>query len=113
MTFGMLEERVRVLVNDSVDGAYRFPSDDVWGYIMDGVRHLRRIHPSSRYDENTNLYDDEPELDAYSDVPADKRYEEALIDYAAYRIYQLDATDTTNMQLSENFLAKAEKLMQL
>lgn len=118
MTYNAIERRVRLLVNDTEPGAYRFTPEDVRGFIADAVRHLRNVNPSEKYDPDTGLVDeslpDPHGEDAASDeVRFDPRHEEAVVKYAAHKVYELDQTDTVNLQISETLRTRAEALMQL
>lgn len=112
-TYGDIEDKVRLLVNDTEEPK-RFASDSIWGFTVDAVRQLRRICPSERYGEDGLLDDSLPvPEDADDTVRIDERHEEAVIKYAAHLIYQLDMTDTVNMQIAEALRTRAEALMQL
>lgn len=118
MTYNAIERRVRLLVNDTEPGAYRFTPEDVRVSIADAVRHLRNVNPSEKYDPDTGLVDeslpDPHGEDAASDeVRFDPRHEEAVVKYAAHKVYELDQTDTVNLQISETLRTRAEALMQL
>lgn len=118
MTYDAIERRVRLLVNDTEPGAYRFTPEDVRVSIADAVRHLRNVNPSEKYDPGTGLVDeslpDPHGEDAASDeVRFDPRHEEAVVKYAAHKVYELDQTDTVNLQISETLRTRAEALMQL
>lgn len=112
MTIGDIEKKVRTLVNDSDAGAYRFASNDIYGFIVDAIRHLQRIRPETRY-ANGVLMSGEIVPSASTEIPVDYRFEEALVTYAAYKVYQLDMSDTVNMQMADTLRTRAEALMQL
>jgi hypothetical protein len=118
MTFGEIEKKVRALVNDTESGAYRFASPEIRGFIADAVRHLRNINPAEKYSPETGALDESVPDPAGADAEGAEvrfhpRHEEAVVKYAAHLVYQLDMTDTVNMQLSEALRARAEALMQL
>ena len=118
MTFSEIESRVRLLVNDTEPSAYRFESVKIWEFVVDAVRHLRNVNPSEKYNPVTGLVDeslpDPHGEDAASDeVRFDPRHEEAVVKYAAHKVYELDQTDTVNLQISETLRTRAEALMQL
>lgn len=113
MTFGEIENMVRLLVNDAQE-PYRFAQTDIFGFAVDAVRHLRNINPSEKYDPNTGLLDDAiPTPASDATVRISSRHEEAVVKYAASLVYQLDMTDTVNLQISETLRTRAEALMQL
>ena len=116
MTLGDIESKVRTLVNDTQE-PYRFDAKVVRGFIIDAVRHLRNINPSERYGADGRLDETLPDLNGeqveQEAVRILPRHEEAVIKYAAHLIYQLDMTDTVNLQISETLRTRAEALMQL
>lgn len=112
MTLGQIEAKVRLLVNDTED-PYRFKTDDIFGFTVDAVRHLRNINPAEKYNENGLIDESLPELESDNEIRVAPRHEEAVVKYAAHLVYQLDMTDTVNLQISENLKARAEALMQL
>lgn len=114
MTLEAIENKVRLVVNDT-QLPYRFTQFDIFGFIVGAVRHLRNINPSERYDPDTGLVSDTypQSLEPDEEIRFDPRHEEAVILYAAHKVYQLDMTDTVNLQISENLKARAETLMQL
>ena len=112
MTIGDIEKKVRTLVNDSDAPDYRFKQEEIHGFIVDAVRHLWRIRPETRY-VNGILCNVEIEATASFEIPVDVRFEEALVSYAAYKVYQLDMSDTVNMQMADTLRTRAEALMQI
>ena len=112
MTYGQIEQKVRTLVNDT-QTPYRFAQDDVFGFVADAVRQLRNINPSETYGPNGLLDEEVPVPAAGTEVRFDPRHEEAVVKYAAHLVYQLDMTDTVNLQISETLRTRAEALMQL
>lgn len=112
MTYGQIEQKVRTLVNDT-QTPYRFAQDDVFGFVADAVRHLRNINPSEKYGPDGLLDEEVPVPAAGTEVRFDPRHEEAVVKYAAHLVYQLDMTDTVNLQISETLRTRAEALMQL
>lgn len=112
MTYGQIEAKVRTLVNDA-ETPYRFSADDTYGFISDAVRHLRNINPSEKYGPDGLLDEEVPAPAAATEVRFDPRHEEAVVKYAAHLVYQLDMTDTVNLQISETLRTRAEALMQL
>ena len=112
MTIGDIEKKVRTLVNDSDAPDYRFKPEEIHGFIVDALRHLWRIRPETRY-VNGVLCNVEIEATASWEIPVDGRFEEALVSYAAYKVYQLDMSDTVNMQMADTLRTRAEALMQI
>lgn len=112
MTYGDIETKVRTLVNDTMT-PYRFEPETIWGFVADAVRHLRNINPSEKYGEDGRIDETIPEQVATNPVRFDPRHEEAIVKYAAHKVYELDQTDTVNMQISEALRTRAEALMQL
>lgn len=110
-TIGDIERQARVIAKDSIE-PYRFSSEDVFMYVRDAVRHLNRLNPTTRYVDGV-LANIDLVLDGETEIPVEDRYEEALVDYAVFRIYQEDDSDTVNMQLAQNYLQRSEALMQL
>jgi len=109
-----LEAKVRTLVNDTESDAYRFSQEVVFDCIRSAVGHLRTIQPSEKYGENMLL-----DATAFVVAPGvdirinEARYVDAVVKYAASLVYELDITDTVNMQVSETLKNRAETLMQL
>lgn len=112
MTYGQIEAKVRTLVNDT-ETPYRFAAGTVYGFIADAVRHLRNINPAEKYGPDGLLDEAVPEQEEDNEVRFDPRHEEAVVKYAAHLVYQLDMTDTVNMQISETLRTRSEALMQL
>ena len=112
MTYDMLESKVRTLVNDTQE-PYRFAQNTIFGFIQDAVRHLRNINPAEKYGMNGILDDDIPAPDVDVEIRFDPRHEEAVVKYAAHLVYQLDMTDSVNLQISETLRTRSEALMQL
>lgn len=112
MTYGQIEQKVRLLVNDT-QTPYRFAQDDVFGFVADAVRHLRNINPAEKYGPDGLLDEAIPEAGVSVAIRFDPRHEEAVVKYAAHLVYQLDMTDTVNLQISETLRTRAEALMQL
>ena len=112
MTYGEIEAKVRLLVNDAQE-PYRFSQYDVFGAIFDAVSHLRNINPAEMYGAEGLLDEEVPEPADGTDVRIDRRHVEAVVKYAAHLVYQLDMSDTVNMQISETLRTRAEALMQL
>ena len=110
MTFGEIEAKVRTLVNDT-ETPYRFTSKQIQGFTIDAVRHLRTVNPSERYGANGLLDDSIPTPASGTEIRFDPRHEEAVVKYVAYKVYELDMTDTANLQIAENLKARAESLM--
>ena len=54
-----------------------------------------------------------PQAAADTDIRISDKYVEAVVGYAAHLVYQLDMTDTVNLQISETLRTRAEALMQL
>ena len=112
MTYGQIEQKVRTLVNDT-QTPYRFAQDDVFGFVADAVRHLRNINPAEKYGSDGLLDEAIPAAGSSVTIRFDPRHEEAVVKYAAHLVYQLDMTDTVNLQISETLRTRAEALMQL
>ncbi len=112
MTYAQFEQQVRLLVNDT-ETPYRFAQGTVFGFVKDAVRHLRNINPPEKYDARGLLDEAVPEPDADTDIRVDPRHEEAVVKYAAHLVYQLDMTDSVNLQISETLRTRSEALMQL
>lgn len=112
MTYGQIEAKVRTLVNDK-ETPYRFSADEIHGSIATAVRHLRNINPAEKYGPDGLLDEAVPAPAAETEVRFDPRHEEAVVKYAAHKVYELDMTDTVNLQISETLRTRAEALMQL
>ena len=112
MTIGDIEKKVRTLVNDSDASGYRFKPEEIHGFTVDALRHLWRIRPETRY-ANGMLMSGEIVPAVGTEIPVDSRFEEALVTYTAYKVYQLDMSDTVNIQLAETLKTRAEALMQI
>lgn len=112
MTYAQIEAKVRTLVNDT-EQPYRFSADDIYGFISASVRHLRNINPAEKYGPDGLLDEAVPAPAADTEVRFDPRHEEAIVKYAAHKVYELDMTDTVNLQISETLRTRAEALMQM
>lgn len=112
MTYGDIETKVRLLVNDTQE-PYRFARGDVLGFIRDAVEYLRNVNRAEKYGLNGLLDEVVPQPDVDADVRIDPRHVEAVVKYAAHLVYQLDMSDTVNMQISENLRTRAEAMMLL
>jgi len=117
-----MEKGVRGKVQDSVE-TYRFSPAFVLTSLCEGVERLRVICPESRY-FNLRLFDwvrpDGVALDGMTDEQIaavrafepyfDARWNEAVVYFGAARCYELDQSDTANVQLAANMMAMFEKL---
>lgn len=109
-----LETKVRTLVNDTESDEYRFSKEVVFDCIRRSVEHLRTINPSEKYGDDSML-----DMSALAVVPDadirinEDRHVDDVVKYAASLIYELDITDTVNMQVSETLKNRAETLMQI
>lgn len=112
MTYGEIETKVRTLVNDT-QSPYRFAQSDIFGFVADAVRHLRNINPAEKYGTDGLLDEVIPAAAAGTTIRFDPRHEESVVKYAAHKVYELDMTDTVNLQISETLRTRAEALMQL
>lgn len=112
MTYAQFEQKVRLLVNDT-QTPYRFAQETIFDFTREAVKHLRNIQPTERYGTDGLLDEDVPEAGADTDIRLSEKYVEAVVKYAAHLVYQLDMSDTINMQISEALRARAETLMQL
>lgn len=112
MTYGDFEQKVRTLVNDT-EAPYRFAQETIFDFTRDAVKHLRNIQPTERYGTDGLLDEDVPEASANTGIRLSEKYVEAVVKYAAHLVYQLDMTDTVNLQISETLRTRAEALMQL
>lgn len=112
MTYGELEARVRLLVNDTM-APFRFDQRTILGFIADAVRHLRNINPAEKYGADGLVDETIPSPAPSAALRFDPRHEEAVVKYAAHKVYELDMTDTVNLQISETLRTRAEALMQL
>lgn len=111
MTIGDIVSQARTIVNDTFE-PYRYLQSDVILYVRDAVRHLNRVRPETRYVDG-RLSDYVLELEEDTEIPVDRRFEESLVLYTVYRVYQEDDSDTVNLQLGQTYLQRSEALMQL
>lgn len=113
MTYGQIEQKVRTLVNDT-QTPYRFSQETIFDFTREAVKHLRNIQPTEKYGPDSRLDEPVPEADADTDIRInEEKYVEAVVKYAAHKVYELDQTDTVNLQISETLRTRAEALMQL
>ena len=113
MTYAQFEQKVRLLVNDT-QTPYRFAQETIFDFTREAVKHLRNFQPSEKYGPDSRLDEDVPEASANTDIRInEEKYVEAVVKYAAHLVYQLDQTDTVNLQISEALRTRAETLMQL
>lgn len=112
MTYAQFEQKVRLLVNDT-ETPYRFSQETLFDFTREAVKHLRNINPAEKYGMNGLLDEAVPVPDVDVEIRLDPRHEEAVVKYAAHLVYQLDMTDSVNLQISEALRTRSEALMQL
>lgn len=110
MTADSIFEKVRRLVGDQFE-PYRFERAELRDHLRTALRRLNALVPSTRYvggalTDGTAL----PELDA-DEIAVPDCHEEALVYYVVHLCYGKDDPDTSNAELSNAYLAKAERLM--
>ena len=72
------------------------------------------MQPPEKYGPDSRLDEPVPEAGANTDIRInEEKYVEAVVKYAAHLVYQLDMTDTVNLQISETLRTRTEALMQL
>ena len=79
--------------------------------VFNAVEHIHSIRPETRY-VNGVLADFHVDGET-EEIPVDPRFTEALVCYVVYCAYLKDDSDTENLQNAENYLAKANTLMQI
>ena len=112
MTYAEIENDVRLLVNDT-ETPYRFSQGDIFRFAVKAVRHLRNINRAEEYGADGLIDSAIPEPGSGEDIRIDPRHEDGVVKYVASLIYQLDMSDTVNMQIAETLRTRAEALMQL
>ena len=98
---------------------HRFGLEEVLGAVDAAYRELRRIRPSTQYDEGRLLpEEDDGFLTGIRDGNLNagiraglERYTDALVLYSCGQCLERDDADVVNTQLSDRFYAKAERLM--
>ena len=102
--------RARIKLMDT-ESEYRWSNDELRDYLHDAVEHIHSVRPETRYVDGA-LSDFHVDS-ATDEVPIDSRFMEAIVCYVVYCAYQKDDSDTENLQNSENYLSKANTLMQI
>ena len=110
MTTESIETKVRDILTDGVE-PYRWSEEVIAENLVLALRRLAFLAPQARY--VNGLLSDITALPALkSDALAvDDRYEEALVYYVVHLCYSRDDPDTSNAELANAYLAKAERLM--
>ena len=107
--------RARIKLLDTEGGdrgeLYRWSDDELRDGVFNAVEHIHSIRPETRY-VNGVLADFHVDGET-EEIPVDPRFTEALVFYVVYCAYLKDDSDTENLQNAENYLAKANTLMQI
>lgn len=111
-TVGIAVSEARAELKDVNSGGYTYSSADMCRYCGEGVIELRRIRPSTRQDDNLQLYDDDAvwaglsEADESRALPGDDRFYPGLVAYAIARCLSRDITDESNMKVAATWMAR-------
>jgi hypothetical protein len=110
MTTETVVAKVRDILNDR-NAPYRWSEETVGEHLVLALRRLAFLAPQTRY-VNGVLSDITalPE-DGSAALAVDDRYEEALVYYVVHLCYNRDDPDTSNAELANSYLTKAERLM--
>ena len=110
-TLGGLIPNVREILRDTDNTRYHYTDMQILLGAVDGFRRLLGIRPEARYVggvlADVTFPSTELELKAFS-VSIEDRWRLALAYFAASRCYEIDVTDTVNMQLSQQYRQMAD-----
>ena len=110
-TLGGLIPNVREILRDTDNTRYHYTDMQILLGAVDGFRRLLCIRPEARYVggvlADVTFPSTELELKAFS-VSIEDRWRLGLVYFAASRCYEIDVTDTVNMQLSQQYRQMAD-----
>lgn len=110
-TLGGLIPNVREILRDTDSTRYHYTDMQILLGAVDGFRRLLGIRPEARYVggvlADVTFPPTELELKAFS-VSIEDRWRLGLVYFAASRCYEIDVTDTVNMQLSQQYRQMAD-----
>jgi hypothetical protein len=123
-TIGDIVQRVREYMLDTESGAYRYSDRLIVGAIFDGMRTLHQMTPASSYQglnyveyeypyvtDNTS----DADLEEYKARPwhLDPRWEMAVRYFACARCFEIDGSDTLNLQRAQDCQANFTNLSKM
>ena len=102
--------KVRRILSDTVE-PYRWDNSVLRSNLQMAVKRLNCRVPTTRYvgDELFDYIELPVTIDGA--IPINDIYEEPLVYYVASLCYNVDDPDTSNAELANTYLAKAERLM--
>ena len=123
-TIGDMVKKVREYMLDTVEDSYRFSDALVVGAIFDGIRLLHQVRPDSCYEGLKYVEHDYPVItpDATAEALAsakampwhlDPRWEMAVRYFACARCFEIDSSDTMNLQRAQECQTNFNNLARL
>lgn len=111
-TIGDIVKRVREYMLDTEEGAYRYSDKLIAGAVFDGIRVLHQMRPDSNYEglkyveyEYPYITSDSTEEDVAAALEMqwhlDPRWEQAIRYFACARCFEIDSSDTLNLQRAQ------------
>ena len=102
---------VREILRDTDSTRYHYTDMQILLGMVDGFRRLFGVRPESRYVggvlTDVAFPETENELKAFT-VSVEERWRLGIVYFAASRCYEIDVTDTVNMQLSQQYRQMAD-----
>lgn len=114
MTMGVMKDRVRELIGDTVS-QYRWSDDYIYASIVDAIHRLSSVRPESRYVDGYVAEFVFPVMSLMEnfEIPVqDRRWDRGITYYAGARCLERDNSDTANIELSSLYYQKAEGIFQ-
>lgn len=105
----------RTELKDVNSGNYNYSTVDMARYCGEGILELRRLRPSTRYDEDGALLDDEDTVGAWTDahvsveIPLHIRYYAGLVAFVIARCLSRDITDESNLAVAKTWMEKFQQ----
>ena len=123
-TIGDMVKKVREYMLDTVEGSYRFSDALIVGAIFDGIRLLHQVRPDSCYEGLKYVEYDYPVItpDATAGALAsakampwhlDPRWEMAVRYFACARCFEIESSDTMNLQRAQECQTNFNNLARL
>lgn len=111
-TVGNAVLEARAELKDVNAGGFTYSPGDMARYCGEGVLELRRVRPSTRYDETFQVYDDDSvwaglsEADESRALLGEDRFYPALVAYIIARCLSRDITDESNMKVAATWMGR-------
>lgn len=123
-TVGDIVAKVREYMLDTEPAAYRYSDALVVGAVFDGLRVLHSARPESQYEGLKLVSHDYPfvtpgtpaeEVEAAKEMPwhLEPRWEMAVRYFACARCFEVDSSDTINLQRAQECQANFTNLIKM